>query len=465
MDKEIFIDTHAHLDDDRFAEDLDSVMERAKAAGLDHIITVGCWSAENDLSSVMDLARNNDHVYAAIGIHPHDASDATGDEPFELLRKLAEDPKVVAIGETGLDYHYDNSPRELQREVFIRQIKLARELKLPLTIHSREADSDTMRILADEGAAEVGGVMHCFSGNIRMAREAMAMGLYLSFTGVITFRGARDLREVVRSVPIERILIETDCPYLAPVPHRGKRNEPAFVVDTAETIAGVKGLSLADVARITTMNAKSLFGIGAKGERKAEIAYAIRDSLYLNITNKCSNQCGFCAKFSSYMVKGHYLRLAEEPTVDDIIEAIGADPEKYDEVVFCGFGEPLIRLDVVKEVGLKLKRMGCKIRIDTDGLANLVHKKNVLSELMFVDTLSVSLNAPDSKSYQELVKTPFGDEAYPAILYFIKEAKKFVPKVVASVVGVPGLNVDACRRVAEDDLGVKFRVREYNVVG
>jgi TatD DNase family protein len=322
-----------------------------------------------------------------------------------------------------------------------------------------------MRILADEGAAEVGGVMHCFSGNIKMAREAMDMGFYLSFTGVITFRGARDLREVVRNVPIERMLIETDCPYLAPVPHRGKRNEPAFVVDTAETIAGMKGLGLADVARITTMNARSLFGIGARGERKAEIAYAIRGSLYLNITNKCSNQCSFCAKFSSYTVKGHYLRLAEEPSVDDIMKAIGPDPEKYDEVVFCGFGEPLIRLDVVKEVGLKLKRMGCKIRIDTDGLANLVHKKNVLSELMFVDTLSVSLNAPDSKGYQDMIKTPFGDEAYPAILYFIKEAKKFVPKVVASVVGVPGLNVEACRRVAEDDLGVKFRVREYNVVG
>ena len=463
--KETFIDTHAHLDDDRFAEDLTSVMERAKAAGLAHIITVGCWNSENDLSSVMALAKENEHIYAAIGIHPHDASDAAGEEPFDLLKSLAKDPKVVAIGETGLDFHYDNSPRELQREVFARQIKLARELKLPLTVHSREADRDTMRILADEGADEVGGVMHCFSSNIRMAREAMEMEFYISFTGVITFRGARDLREVVRNVPIERILIETDCPYLAPVPHRGKRNEPAFVVDTAETIAGIKGLSLADVARITTINAQRLFGIGAKGERKAEITYPIRDSLYLNITNKCSNQCSFCAKFSSYMVKGHYLRLAEEPSADDVMKAIGPNPERYDEVVFCGFGEPLIRLDIVKEVGLKLKRMGCRIRIDTDGLANLVHKKNVLGELMFVDTLSVSLNAPDSKTYQEIVKTPFGDDAYPAILYFIREAKKFVPKVVASVVGVPGLNIEACRKIAEDDLGVKLRVREYNVVG
>lgn len=477
MDKFSFIDTHAHLDDPRFDPDRAEVIERARKAGLTDIVTVGCWNADLGFRPVMDLASSHDFIYAALGVHPHDAKEAAGnDEPFDLIRSFAlkgkDGPggpggpsKVKAIGETGLDYHYDNSPREVQREVFIRQIRLARELSLPLVIHTREADGDTISILKDEDAAGTGGVFHCFSGNIKMAREAMAMGFYISFTGVVTFRNARALREVVRAVPIERILVETDCPYLAPVPHRGHRNEPAFVVDTAEAIAGIKGLSLSDVARITTLNARHLFAIDTDEAAPASIAYAIRNSLYLNITNRCTNHCTFCAKFSSYTVKGHYLKLASEPDVKEVMEAVGPGPEKYDEVVFCGFGEPLIRLDLVKEVGLKLKRMGCKIRIDTDGLANLVHGRNVLSELMFVDTISVSLNAPDSKTYQELVKTPFKDDAYPAILYFLREAKKFIPKVVASVVAVPGLDIEACRRVAEDDLGVGFRVREHNTVG
>jgi TatD DNase family protein len=498
MDKLSFIDTHAHLDDPRFDPDRAEVIERASKAGLTNIVTVGCWNADLGFEPVMKIAGSHDFIYAALGVHPHDAKDAAGtDEPFDLIRSLAlkgtgggpsrsggpsgsggpsrsggpsgsgGPSKVKAIGETGLDYHYDNSPREAQKEVFIRQVRLARELNLPLVIHTREADDDTIRILKDEGAAQIGGVLHCFSGNIKMAREAMAMGFYISFTGVVTFRNARDLREVVRAVPVERILVETDCPYLAPVPHRGHRNEPAFVVDTAEAIAGIKGLSLADVARITTLNARYLFAIGDNmdADRPARIAYAIRNSLYLNITNRCTNYCTFCAKFRSYTVKGHDLRLATEPGFKEVMEAVGPEPEKYDEIVFCGYGEPLIRLDLVKEVGLKLKRMGCEIRIDTDGLANLVHKRNVLSELMFVDTISVSLNAPDSKTYQELVKTPFGDDAYPAILYFLREAKKFIPKVVASVVSVPGLDIEACRRVAEDEIGVGFRVREYNTVG
>jgi len=305
--------------------------------------------------------------------------------------------------------------------------------------------------------------MHCFSGDLAMARELIEMGFYISISGVVTFKGAENVREAVKATPTERLLIETDCPYLAPAPKRGRRNEPAFVVETARAIAGLKGLSLEDVARITTLNADSVFGLAVP--EKARIAYRIRNSLYLNITNRCTNRCTFCAKFKSYTVKGHFLRLNEEPGFREIIDAIGGTPEKYDEIVFCGYGEPLIRIELVKKVGLFLKRMGCRIRIDTDGLANLVHGRNVLAELMFVDTISVSLNAPDSKTYQELVKTPFGDAAFPAVLYFLREAKKYIPRVVASVVAVPGLDIEACRRVAVEDAGVEFRVREYNEVG
>ena len=469
MEKPLLIDTHAHLDDPRFAEDIDVVVRRAKEAGLKSVITVGCWSREHGYGPVLSVLEKYDFLYLALGVHPHEARDAVGSGPWEEIRRVALKKegggRLVAIGETGLDYYYDHSPREAQKEVFARQIRLARELNLPLIVHSRDAEEDTLEVMRAEGAEEVGGVVHCFSGSKEMAKAALDMGFYLSFTGVITFPKSGALREVVKSVPIENMLVETDCPYLAPEPYRGRRNEPAFVVETAREIARLKGLSADDVARITTLNAEELFGLKAVDE-KARIAYPIRNSLYLNITNRCSNYCTFCAKFKSYTVKGHYLRLRQEPTFAEVIAAAGPDPEdKYDEIVFCGFGEPLLRVDLVKEVGMYLKRRGCKIRIDTDGLANLVHGRNILPELQFVDCISVSMNAADSQTYQELIKTPFGDNAFPAILYFLKEAKKNIAKVIATVVSVPGLDIEACRKVAEDDIGVKFRVREYNTVG
>jgi TatD DNase family protein len=492
MDKRLFIDSHAHLDDPRLLEELEGVLARAKDAGVTRMITVGCWSKRGGFEKVAELISNNANLYGALGVHPHEAKEVVDSTPYDAIRDLVASTdsaikgRVVAIGEAGLDFHYDNSPREVQREVFIAQLRLAKELNLPIIVHTREAEAETLEILRAERLGTAGGVLHCFSGSLELAKEALDMGFYISFSGVITFPKAAALRDVVKAVPIERILVETDCPYLAPVPVRGRTNEPAFAVHTAEKIAELKGLSLDDVARITTLNTEELFGLpggsetetetetgadsaGGKGtEKHAKVAYAIRNSLYLNITNRCSNKCHFCAKFSSYTVKGHYLKLAKEPDFNEVVAAIaelGKEPTEYDEVVFCGFGEPLIRIDLVKEVGMYLKRMGCKIRIDTDGLANLYNKRNVLPELKFVDTVSVSLNAPDSKTYRELIETPFGDDAYPAILFFLKEAKKHITFVTASVVGVPGLDIEACRHIAEDEIGVGFRVREYNSVG
>ncbi len=473
MEKPLFIDTHAHLDDRSFDKDRAEVIERAQEAGLKRIVSVGCWSKANAFEGVESLIREYGFIYAALGIHPHDAADVDAEAVFARIKSLAllrnegRAGKVVAIGETGLDYHYDNSPRKAQRDLFIKHIVLGRELNLPLTIHTREAWQDTIKILKDEGFGgddgAMGGIFHCFSGGVVEAAEAVKMGFYLSISGVITFKGAEELREAVLATHMERLLIETDCPYLAPVPRRGKRNEPAFVVETARKIAELKGLTVEDVGRITTLNAEEVFGL-ARAE-KARIAYKIRNSLYLNITNRCTNRCSFCAKFKSYTVKGHYLRLGEEPNFKELLDAIGDNPQQYDEIVFCGYGEPLIRIDLVKKLGLFLKKKGCKIRIDTDGLANLVHGRNVLPELMFVDAISVSLNAPDSETYQRIIKTPFGDAAYPALLFFLREAKKYIPHVTASVVALPGLDIEACRLVAEEEAGAAFRVREYNEMG
>jgi TatD DNase family protein len=289
------------------------------------------------------------------------------------------------------------------------------------------------------------------------------MGFYISISGTVTFPNNEALREVVHGVKIEHLLLETDCPYLAPVPHRGKRNEPAYTRLTAEKVAELKGLSLEDVARITTLNAQRLFRIGQAGQ-SARIAYRIRDSLYLNITNRCSNHCSFCAKFDDFTVKGHFLRLEHEPDAAEVLSAV-RQYSGYDEVVFCGYGEPLIRLDLVREVAAALKREGTRIRVNTDGQANLVHGRNILPELAgLVDVVSVSLNAADAATYSRLCNTPFGEGGFRAVCDFLTEAKRYIPVVTATAVTVPGLDIAAVRSLAES-LGVAFREREYAEVG
>jgi TatD DNase family protein len=455
------VDSHAHLDGDRFADDLDATLHRAAAQGVDTILTVGC-DLESSQRSI-DLANRYPQIFASVGIHPHDAQTAN-DQAIAELRRLAEDSnKVVAIGETGLDYYRDRSPRDIQQKAFSQQIRLARELKLPLIIHDRDAHEDVMRILREENAAEVGGVLHCFSGDLEMARECVELGFYISFPGTLTYPKNEALRDVARGLPIDVMLVETDCPYLAPQKWRGNRNEPAYVRATAEYLAGLKGLSLEDVGRITSLNSYRLFGIG-QADQSTRIAYTIRNSLYLNITNRCTNACTFCAKFDDFTVKGHQLCLQSEPTFDEVMTAIG-DPTKFDEVVFCGYGEPLIRLDLVKAVAKKLKEKEITIRINTDGQANLVHQRNILPELEgLIDSISVSLNAGDAATYQKICRSEFGEESYTAVKSFIREAGQFIPSVTATAVALPGLDIDACKNVA-DELRVEFRAREYNEVG
>ncbi len=296
-----------------------------------------------------------------------------------------------------------------------------------------------------------------------MARECIDLGFYISFPGTITYPKNDAVRDVVRSIPVDHLLVETDCPYLSPQGFRGKRNEPARVRLTAEKVAEVKGLTIEDVARVTTLNAHRLFGIG-EIDQATKIAYAIRHSLYLNITNRCTNACTFCAKFKDFTVKGHQLHLEHEPDFDAVVRAIG-DLGDYEEVVFCGYGEPLIRLDLVKRLAEWLHSQGVKVRINTDGQANLVHGRNIVPELAgLVDSISVSLNAPDAETYQQICRSSFGPNGYQAVKEFIAEAARLIPCVTATAVTLPGIDIDRCRKIAEE-LGVNFRAREYNEVG
>jgi TatD DNase family protein len=459
--KQFLIDSHAHIYGREFHDDFASMLERAVQAGVSHIVVPG-----GDLESsreALELAGCYDLIYCAIGVHPHDAMRVT-DKCYAIFREMAIDnPKVVAIGEIGLDFYRDRSPREDQERVFRRFIRLARELSLPVIVHDRDAHKRVMKILREEKAGETGGVLHCFSGDLEMARECVDMGLFISIPGTVTFAANEALREVVRGIKIENLLIETDAPYLTPVPFRGKRNEPGYVRLTAEKVAELKGLSLEDVGRITSLNTKRLFRIGPT-EQSSKIAYRIRNSLYLNITNRCSNRCSFCAKYGDFTVKGHYLQLDHEPGFAEVIAAI-REQREFDELVFCGYGEPLLRLDLIKEVATELKKSGTMIRINTDGQANMVYARNILPELAgLIDCISVSLNASDSETYLRLCNSPFGGKAFNGICLFLQEAKKHIPRVVASAVNVPGLNTDAVRQLAAS-LGVEFREREYAEMG
>ncbi len=456
----MLIDTHAHLEMREFNDDRVDVIRRAREAGVDYIVTIGT-TVESSRDAVL-LADKYDFIYAAIGIHPHEVKDILH-PAYEILRHFAKHKKVVAYGEVGLDYHYEHSPRSDQKRKLRDMLREARELDLPVIIHDRDAHEDMLRILSEEWSPDQGGVMHCFSGDVAMAKKVIDMGFSISLAGPVTFPKAESLREVVRQIPIEHMLIETDAPYLAPQPVRGKRNEPAFVRHVAETIARIKGLSFDDVARITSFNAMQLFGIG-KIPELGKITYPIRNSLYLNITNRCTAACTFCVRYHTDFVKGHNLRLGEEPTSEAVIREIG-DPKLYVEVVFCGYGEPLLRLDVVKAVAAEVKRRGGRVRIDTNGHANLIYKRNVLPELAgIVDALSVSLNAQNADLYLRITQSKFGIETYEAVKEFIREAKKYIPDVTATAVTLPEVDIDACRKIA-DELGVKFRAREYNVVG
>ena len=255
----MFIDSHAHLDDERFNEDRTELINSLKENKIDMVLNIG-YDLESSRASVQ-LANEYSQIYAVIGVHPHDAQDVPEDY-LDQLRELSKEEKVLAIGEIGLDFYYDNSPRETQRKVFKEQIGLAKELNLPVVIHTRDADQETFEIIKE--AVQNGGlrgVMHCYSGSVEMAREYLKLGFYISLGGPVTFKKARVPKEVAKAVPLNRLFIETDCPYLTPEPFRGRRNEPKYVAYTAETIAEIKGISIEELAEVTSRNVKELFEI------------------------------------------------------------------------------------------------------------------------------------------------------------------------------------------------------------
>lgn len=252
------IDSHCHLDSEQFNDDRESVIERAVAAGVEHMVAIGSGDGPPDLEAGIRLADRYPSIYATIGVHPHDASNAT-DESYRRLAELAGHAKVIAVGEIGLDYHYDHSPRGVQRDVFVEQMRIARDARKPIVIHTRSAWDDTIALLREHWAPSgLGGIIHCFSEGPREAEQALAIGFHISFAGIVTFPKATGIQEAARITPANRLLIETDAPYLAPVPKRGKRNEPAYIIETARKLAELRGVTVDEIAQTTADNWRRL---------------------------------------------------------------------------------------------------------------------------------------------------------------------------------------------------------------
>jgi TatD DNase family protein len=270
----MFIDSHAHLDGERFDGDREAVIERAREAGVRNIVAIGNGDGPAQVDCGIRLAEKYDFIYATLGIHPHEARLAD-EAAYQNMERLARHPKVIAWGEIGLDYFYDHSPREMQKEVFIRQMELAAAAKLPIVIHCRPSEAsddaweDCLGLMRERWAANgLGGILHCFTGNWPQAQRALDMGFMISFAGNVTFPKAQQIRDAALEVPLERMLIETDSPYLAPVPHRGKRNEPAFVTETARKLGELRGLSAEEVGERTSRNFYKFFKLAETAESK-----------------------------------------------------------------------------------------------------------------------------------------------------------------------------------------------------
>jgi len=451
----MFIDTHAHLFYPNFENDLELVIDRAKNAGVDYIIVPGTDLATSE--KAVELADKYDCIFAAVGVHPHDSKD-WNESYIAKIEELAKRNKVVAIGEIGLDYYYDFSPKEKQIAAFKDQIELALKLNLPIIVHNRDANNDLMDIIRSYKNSKLRAQFHCFAGSVEDARELVEMHHYISFPGNVTFKKMDSIRNVLSRVAIENLLLETDSPFMTPVPHRGERNEPALIKFVAEKFAEVHHLTVEDVGRTTSANVFKLFGIGMKPE--LHFTYQIGQSLYVNVTNRCNADCVFCDRKGEAVINGYSLKMSksQEPEANVYIKEID-DPTRFKEIVFCGYGEPTIRWDVVKEIAKYVKANGGKTRMNTDGHGNFINKRDITPELKdTIDTVSISLNSTNPEQYANLMQVD--PSLHAEMINFAKKAKDY-SHVVLSIVGLSEIDKESAKKFVLEEVGVDFREREY----
>ncbi len=452
----MFVDTHAHLFYDNFKEDLNEVIQRAKDNQIDYII-VPATDLETAQTAI-NLSEKYDLIYTSVGVHPHETKD--WNKNFLItLEELSSHEKVVAIGEIGLDYYYDFSPKDKQIEAFKDQIELAIKLGKPVIVHNRDSDKDMMDIISSYCSTDLKVQFHCFNASMSDAMDYIKMNHFISFTGNITYKKSEELRKILKVINVNHLLLETDSPFMTPVPFRGKSNEPSYIKNIVEQISKVKSLTSVEIGKITSINAFRLFGIGEKPN--TSYTYLLGNSLYINVTNCCNVDCTFCRRKSDPFIEGYYLGMkkSEEPDAEVYIKEIG-DPKKYDEIVFCGYGEPTIRWEIVKTISKYVKENGGKTRLNTNGHGNVINKKDITLEMKgLIDVVSISLNSTNSKQYSELMQTD--EDYFYHMIDFAKKSVQNVEKVVLSVVDLDEVEIEKAKKIAEEEIKAEFRVRHY----
>jgi len=452
----MFVDTHAHLFYENFNEDLEKVIQRAKENQIDYIIVPA--TDLQTAKAAIALSEKYDFIYSAVGVHPHETKDWNKNYLSELKDLITHD-KVVAIGEIGLDYYYDFSPKEKQIEAFKDQIELSLEVNKPIIVHNRDSDKDMMEIIRYYSCNGLKAQFHCFNASLNDAIELIKMNHFISFTGNITYKKSELNRKILKTLDINHLLLETDSPFMSPNPYRGKRNEPSYLINSIKQISEIKNLSVEDVGKITSLNAFRIFGIGKKPA--TSFTYQLGNSLYINVTNRCNANCIFCRRETDPFINGYNLGMkkSEEPEPEVYIREIG-DPKKYDEIVFCGYGEPTIRWEVVKKISEYVKANNGKTRLNTNGHGNLINNRDITPEMRgLIDTVSISLNSTDAKQYSELMRVD--QKFYHSMIDFAKKSVQNVDRVVLSVVDLDEVEIEKARTLVEEEIKAEFRIRHY----
>lgn len=457
------IDTHVHLEDEAFDPDRKAVLQQAHAAGVKTMINAGSTPGANRAAQV--LVEQYAGLYAAVGLHPHEFAAPAEEKLADLPGQLCQE-KIVALGEIGLDYHvfpdYPPPNREAQQAAYQRQLQLARIFELPLIIHVREAQADALRMLKAAGPFPNAGVFHCYAGGEEFLAASLALGFYIGVGGPVTYPKSDALRAAVKQAPADRLLLETDAPYLPPQTRRGQRNNPAAVREVAQAVAELRGVTPDALAAQTSENARRLFKLSP--ERPGSFTYTLKDRLYVNLTNRCSADCTFCPRRVNRRVQEYELTLHREPLAKELINAIG-DPKAFREIVFCGFGEPLLRLPTLLAVARAVKTRGGRVRVDTNGQARLIYGRDILPECEgLVDEWSVSLNTTDPEQYQRIVRPAGGLGVHGEVVQFIQQAAQRGFQVTLTAVELPEVDVQALRQRAVQ-LNARYRGRAPQRLG
>ena len=447
-------DSHAHLDDERFDDDRSDVIQRAGRAGVTRI---GVMATEPDqLDAPVELAHRWPGLYAAVGVHPHEASamdDAVLEQVWDLVTGT---PRVQAVGEIGLDYHYMHSPGDVQQRRFADLLHLAIEAHRPVVVHVREAHEDAIRILKEVDIGRVGGVIHCFGGGPDEAAVYLKMGLHIGFAGVVTFKKAELARAAAAATPLNRLLVETDSPYLAPVPHRGKRCEPAFVVDTNRKLAEIHSIRANDMAKQTWDNATRLYGIESWQEAVGNLVTVRDGRLWIRLTSRRNVEVRAMRRDQA-LDEGE---LSREPVLADLLEALAdSNLDLHRRAVLYG-GEPTIRMDLIENLVPHLRSAGIEsVTLHTDGLLQFLEGKGPAARLAnLVDRIVVDVADPDPDQYVRLRRSPHGKAAHRAAIAFVRSIRHHIPDTVMAVTEHPGLDRDAAKKLASR-LGVALSVQ------